>query len=447
MFLFAIISCKSQAQDELLTRNVVTGLDTPWEILWGPDNYIWITERYGRISRLNPETGELIELISISEVLEDGERGLMGLALHPEFETNPWVYTIYTYGTTSDTKIKLVRYIYDGAKLHTPEIIIDNILGWWNHDGSRIWIDPDDMTLFMTMGDAAKPDLAQDHKSLNGKTLRMNLDGSIPDDNPYPNSYIWTTGNRNAQGLVVANGIMYSSEHGPSSDDELNIIYKGRNYGWPTVKGFCDTQQEKIYCADSNVVEPIAAWTPTLAVAGIDYYNSDLIPEWKNSILMTTLKAATLVQIKLTEDGLQMDYEKNFFSGKYGRLRDICISPDGRVFIATSNKDGRGSPAQVDDRIIEISSSSTSNEESGSGFNQLKVSPNPSEKGFLFENIENAESLSIINSLGQIVYNSELNDQQFYWSGRSRYGSILPSGIYSAIFYGKKIELIKLIIN
>lgn len=354
LFLFLLFQ-ESKSQD-LQLRDVLTGLDTPWEILWGPDNYIWLTERYGRISKVNPETGELQELISLTDVFEDGERGLMGMALHPDFINYPKVYTIYTYKTQNNsTLIKLISLDYDGTKLHSPRIIFDSIPGAWNHDGARLWIDTD-LTIYISMGDAAVPDRSQQMNSLNGKILRMNLDGTIPQDNPFPNSYIWSLGHRNPQGLVKYEGILYSSEHGANTDDELNIILKGRNYGWPNVEGYCNTTNEKAFCGQNNVVEPIAAWTPTIAVAGIDFYNHNAITEWNNSILAVALKSAVLVQNKLSEDRTKVVSQKMYFQNQFGRLRDLCISPDGRVFIATSNKDGRGNPKAQDDRIIEIKS-------------------------------------------------------------------------------------------
>ena len=183
----------------------------------------------------------------------------------------------------------------------------------------------------------------------------MNLDGGVPEDNPFQGSYVWTWGHRNAQGLVISpSGLMYSSEHGPSNDDEVNIIEKGRNYGWPNVEGFCDEPTESQFCADSNVMEPIAAWTPTLAVAGTDFYHHAAIPEWQNSLLVTSLKASSLTALKLSADGRSVITEEIFFEDWFGRLRDICISPDGRVFLAVSNRDGRGSVHAGDDRIVEI---------------------------------------------------------------------------------------------
>jgi glucose/arabinose dehydrogenase len=144
----------------------------------------------------------------------------------------------------------------------------------------------------------------------------------------------------------MVNGKIYSSEHGPTTDDEINIIEKGRNYGWPDVHGYCNESGEQTFCTASNVKEPIEAWTPTIATSGLDYYNNDLIPQWKNSLLLATLKDATLYQLKLDNTSGDISNSNTFFKNKYGRLRDICISPEGKVYICTSN----GS----NDKIIEL---------------------------------------------------------------------------------------------
>jgi len=203
-----------------------------------------------------------------------------------------------------------------------------------------------DLKLFISTGDASNQSTPQNINALNGKIHRINLDGSIPSDNPFPRSSIWTYGHRNPQGLVFANNILYSSEHGPSSDDEINIIEKGRNYGWPKVEGLCNEPAERIFCLANNVKEPIYSWTPTEAVCGLDYYNNNLIPQWKNSLLLCTLKGSKLIQLRLSSNGTSILSGAEFLDGNYGRLRDVCISPDGKVYICTSN--GR-------DKIIEIS--------------------------------------------------------------------------------------------
>jgi glucose/arabinose dehydrogenase len=346
------------AQNNLQTRTVAGNLDTPWEILWGPDNFIWVTERYGRISRINPQTGEVSEVMIVSEVVERGEGGLLGMVTDPDFDTNNYFYVAYNYyAPGNDYREKIVRFTYNPATgmAGNPFTLIENIDGANNHNGCRMVISPDKKLIFST-GDAQVTSTSQNLSSLNGKKLRINLDGTIPEDNPIENSPVWTWGHRNAQGMVYSpdGKVLYSSEHGPSSNDEINIISRGRNYGWPNVEGFCDNAFESDFCNANNVAEPIFAWTPTLAVAGIDFYNSDLIPEWKNSLLVSSLKAGRITQLKLNENGTEVLGATDHFTGKFGRLRDLCISPDGKVYVAVSNRDGRGAPAAQDDRIIEI---------------------------------------------------------------------------------------------
>ncbi len=360
------------------TTTLIGGLDTPWEILWGPDNYLWITERYGRVSRIDPLSGTLTEILTIADVYEDQEAGLLGMALHRDFENKPLVFLVYTYREESRTKEKLVQYSYHNGLLDSPVILLEDIQGASFHIGSRIAIDTNNC-IFLTTGDATETSLAQDPGSLSGKILKMKIDGSIPPDNPDPGSYVWSLGHRNPQGLVISpSGKIYSSEHGPDSDDELNIIRRGGNYGWPVVEGYCDNESEIGFCDTNNVRQPILAWTPTLAVAGIDYYTSDAIPFWHNSILMACLKAQKLVAVHLDEEGNTALNESSFFQNAFGRLRDVCISPDGVVYLAVSNKDGRGIPKNVDDRIIQIGKAEGQGLFSPSHDNKLLIYPNPS---------------------------------------------------------------------
>ncbi len=358
---FILTSLSAQTPD-LETRDVITNLDTPWEILWGPDNRIWFTERPGRVSRMDPETGSRKVILTITDVHEQSESGLLGMALHPDFPDSPYVFLVYNYLSGSAIKERVVRYTWSVDTLTDRRLLIEDLQGNGNHNGSRLVATPDDK-LLVTTGDAQVTSLAQNHASLSGKILRMNLDGTVPSDNPWPNApgrsgYLYTTGHRNPQGLYLAsNGILYSSEHGPNNDDEINIITPGRNFGWPTVQGFCNQPAEQTFCNDSNVVEPIFAWTPTIATAGIEYYDNPAIPEWRNSLLLVTLKEQDLRQLKLSPDGRQIVSEAIFFNNQWGRLRDLCVSPDGRVFIATSERDGRGSPVTGDDRIVEVKNS------------------------------------------------------------------------------------------
>jgi aldose sugar dehydrogenase len=361
LFLFCMVlqtACNGENSNEqpdpLLTEAALTdkvlteGLNHPWELAWGPDNHIWITERGGKVSRINPANGVLTTVATIDEVDARGEGGLLGMALHPDFTTNPEVFLVYNYSKAGTYTEKVVKYTYNGSTLKNPVILIDDISASNIHNGSRLLISPD-LKLFITTGDAANGASAQDINDLNGKVLRINLNGSIPADNPVSGNPVWSFGHRNAQGLVIANNKLYSSEHGPSTDDEINFIEKGANYGWPNVHGFCDEAGEQTFCSQNNVVEPLKAYTPTIAVSGMDYYNNGQIPQWKNSLLVATLKDNTLYQYKLNDAGDEITEANEFYRGKYGRLRDVLVAPNGKVYLATSN----GS----NDKVIEISRS------------------------------------------------------------------------------------------
>jgi aldose sugar dehydrogenase len=202
------------------------GLHYPWEILWGPDGHIWMTEREGRISRIDPVTGKLTPLLQVPGTVARGEGGLLGMVLHPRFADTPHLFVACNYEGPKGYKEKIIRYTYNGSGLVDPLVIFDNIEAAYIHNGCRLLILPDNTLLFST-GDAANQSLPQNKSSVNGKMLRIHLDGSIPADNPMPGSPVWSLGHRNAQGLVLANGILYSSEHGPDTDDELNILEKG----------------------------------------------------------------------------------------------------------------------------------------------------------------------------------------------------------------------------
>lgn len=338
---FCAFSCKKDEKEDntpaTINHRVLTeSLSFPWEILWGPDNFIWMTEKGGKISRVNPANGAVTPVFTIAEVKSQNEGGLLGMALHPSFSANPHVYVVYNYDKAGSYREKIVRFTYNGSSLTSPLIILDDIEASSIHNGSRLLISPD-LKLFITTGDASNTSLSQNSNSLNGKILRLNLDGTIPSDNPSASSAIWSKGHRNAQGLVFAGNVLFSSEHGPDIEDEINIIEKGRNYGWPDVRGLCNESGEQSFCSTNNVKESIKSWTPTIATCGIDFYDRDLIPQWKNSLLMATLKDSRLIQLKLNDARTAISETTDFFTNAYGRMRDVCISPEGKVFICTSN--------------------------------------------------------------------------------------------------------------
>jgi glucose/arabinose dehydrogenase len=346
----------SSTPEGLRVETVVSGLDTPWDLAWGPDGQIWVTERGGRISRVNPASGQRTTAGQLPDVAESGESGLMGIAFHPDFATEPWVYASHSYSAGGGLRNRLVRARWDGQALGPPEVLLGDIPGSGIHDGSRLVVGPDRL-LYMTTGDAASANLAQDRNSLAGKVLRLTLSGQPAPGNPLGTA-VYSLGHRNPQGLVFhpTTGALYSTEHGPGDNDEVNRIIGGRNYGWPTVHGLCDDDvgTERAFCQANDVLEPLAAWTPTIAPAGADIYVADLIPGWTGSLLFTTLKGAAVYRLLLSADGQRVTDRETLFEGQFGRLRDVLVAPDGAVYFATSNRDGRGNPSADDDRILRV---------------------------------------------------------------------------------------------
>ena len=316
---------------------IYTGLDIPWEIIYGPDGFIWTTERKGIISRIDPVAHTKTVILNIvSSVYQNSESGLLGMALHPDFATTPEVFLAYTYGSFSNIKEKVVKYTYNGTSLVNEVILIDNIIGNTTHNGSRIAILPDNTLLFST-GDAQNQSLPQDVNELNGKVLRINLDGTIPADNAFAGNPVYTYGHRNVQGILQhPNGKIYVSEHGASTDDEFQILESGRNYGWPSVEGFCDPGGEETFCNANNVMEPLVAWTPTNAPSDMVYYENPLFPEFDGRVLMTVLKDKRIIAMDLSADGLSVADEDHYLINQFGRLRDICVGPQKEVYLATN---------------------------------------------------------------------------------------------------------------
>lgn len=335
---------------------IASGLNVPWEIAWGPDNTIWITEQSGSISRIDPESGRKKVLLVIPNVWRKRTSGLLGMALSPDMKNEPFVFLDYAFQKDSVSFSRLVRYTYSNDTLINPLVLLE-IPARDSHFGSRISISPDKKIIWAT-GDAQIDGAAQDTASLNGKILRLNMDGTLPSDNPIKGSFVWAWGFRNMQGLVYSpGGNLYTSEHGDANDDEINLIQKNRNYGWPDVQGMANLPGEEIFHQKHLTIDPLKIWTPTIAPAGLDYYDNKTIPEWDRSLLLVTLKAQSLRVLGLNENGNAVISEKVYLEKAYGRLRDLCISPAGDVYISTSNRDwnpSQGYPKENDDRIIKI---------------------------------------------------------------------------------------------
>lgn len=325
----------------------VSGLVIPWEMRFLPDGRIFVTERPGRVrvvenGQLRPEP-----VATIPDVAHEGEGGLLGLALDPDFAANHWVYLYYTYPAGGGLANKVVRYTETNNTLVDPVVILDGIPAASIHDGGRIAFGPDGK-LYVTTGDAAVPELAQDLGSLAGKILRINPDGSIPPDNPFPGSPVYSYGHRNPEGLAWQPGTdaLYSTEHGPSGHDEVNLIQPGANYGWPAMRG---TE------GPSNGYTPpvIESGGNTWAPAGATFVEGTTFPQWTGSLLFGSLRGTTLWRLDIP-GGSSPPALEPIISDDYGRLRDVVEGPDGNLYILTSNRDGRGSPADDDDRILRI---------------------------------------------------------------------------------------------
>lgn len=328
-------------------EEVATGLDTPWEMAFAPDGRIFVTQRPGQLRVI--ENGQLRAepVATVPDVVESGEGGLLGLVLAPDFATSGNFYVYHTY-RDNGTRNRLVRYTLTdraGARgLGDQQIILADIPGAGNHNGGRIKFGPDGK-LYVCNGDAANPALAQDRNSLAGKILRLEPDGSIPADNPIPGSPVYSYGHRNPQGLAWQPGTnqLYATEHGPSSNDEVNRIVPGGNFGWPTITG---TQ------TGQGLIAPVATsgsgdtWAPS----GATFVAANTFPQLRGSLLFAGLRSTTLWQ--LTVDG--QTRLTPLLSDEYGRLRAVSEGPDGNLYVLTSSLDGRGRPAENDDRLLRL---------------------------------------------------------------------------------------------
>ncbi len=342
IFILSMLFVRAQSSITIGTTTVgvqtlVSNLDIPWEIIYGPDDKIWTTERKGIVSRIDPNTGAKDVILNItSQVYQTAESGMLGMALHPDFSNTPEVFLAYTYSGSSGVTERIVKYTYDGSGLINETVLVDGIQGNTTHIGCRLFILPD-MTMLASTGDAQDPPSSQDLQSLSGKILRMNLDGSIPTDNPYPNSYVYSFGHRNVQGIAVGpQGKMYLSEHGATTDDEFQLLEENRNYGWPNVEGFCDQSGEQTFCSANNVKEPLTVWTPTVAPSDILFYDNPGFPEFHNRMLMTVLKDKKIIAMELSADGEAFVGEEHYLTNQFGRLRDICVGPNKEIYLAAN---------------------------------------------------------------------------------------------------------------
>lgn len=334
---------------------VQSGLVTPWDIAFTPDGRMLVTERRGTVQVFAGATPGAAKLatLAVDGVREQGEAGLMGLAVDPGFAANGFVYVCATrvVPPAATPVNQVLRYKLAGASWSFDGYVIrDGMRAGGNHDGCRIRFDGSNH-LWVTMGETGVPSLAQDPSSLNGKVLRVNPDGGIPGDNPLlpgapGRTAIYTWGNRNPQGIAFSGTDAYEVEHGENDDDEINFIEPGVNYGWPLF--------HQSGGAARGMRDPI--WSSggvTFATSGAAFVFGPDWGAWSGSLFVCALKDSSLRRFSVTPT---LATERDvLLKSKYGRLRAATQGPDGALYVSTSNRDGRGTPVGSDDRIIRVS--------------------------------------------------------------------------------------------
>ncbi len=334
-------------------ETIASGLEVPWGFAWLPNKDLLVTERPGRVRII--ESGKLRAepVFTVPDVEPTGESGLMDISLDPEFATNGFVYLAYSYNKEGK-RVKVVRYKFANNTFSDATTIVDGIPGAPNHSGMRCRFGPD-RKLYVTTGDSTDWNLAQKMDSLAGKTLRLNGDGTIPEDNPFIKTpgarpEIWTLGNRNAQGLAwqPGTGLLFETEHGPSffegrgsGGDEVNILESGKNYGWPEIH---HTDKK------AGMESPLLEYTPACAPGSAMFYDGTVFPAFKGNFFFGCLGGKRIIRVVL--DGRKVTAQENLLENTYGRIREMEQGPDGYIYFSTSNRDGRGAAAKDDDRIM-----------------------------------------------------------------------------------------------
>jgi glucose/arabinose dehydrogenase len=325
-------------------------LEVPWEMVFLPNGRALVTERPGRIRIITD--GKLREApYATIRVADIGEGGLMGLALHPDYPARPYLYVMYTRRDGIRLYNRVERLKDTGSTAVPDRVIVDRIPGARYHNGGRIAFGPDRM-LYVCTGDARKPERAQDLNDLGGKILRYTSEGAIPGDNPFENSPVYAYGLRNPQGLAwdAKTGTLFASDHGPSGefglhgDDSIKVIVKGGNYGWPRALGDVSPMP---------FIAPVIFWTEATPPAGMVFFRGDLY--------VATLKSEALIRVGVARKGkgyevlsIQRLFAQGPSKGQYGRLRAAVAGPGNRLYLLTSNRDGRGSVQKGDDKVLQL---------------------------------------------------------------------------------------------
>ena len=343
-----------QSQTSFKVETVVSNLEVPWSIVWAPDGRMIFTERPGRVRVFQNGKLQTQPLFVVPDVDTGGETGLMSVALHPQFQSNRFIYLSYGY-TSNGEFVRVVRYRDTPNGFTDRKVIIENIPSAQFHAGCRLRFGPDGK-LYITTGDATDRNLAQQLNSIAGKILRLNDDGTIPSDNPFvgrtdARAEIFAYGSRNAQGIDFQPGsnLLFLTEHGPSGfdgpggGDEVNIIERGKNYGWPVIHH----RQTR-----AGMEAPLLEYTPACAPASGAFYRGRALARFTGDFFFGCLRGEGLQRVVL--DGRRVVNNVRLFRGAYGRIREVAEGPDGALYFSTSNRDGRGSPAADDDRIMRV---------------------------------------------------------------------------------------------
>lgn len=341
--LLALLGCGSEDGDderrsgpreEPRVRTIATGLEAPWEIAFLPDGRALITERPGRVRLLSRDGRLQASPVASVDVAAVGEGGLLGLAVDPRFEENGFVYLYRTVESGNE----VARYRFVDSRLVEEAVLVRGIEAAAIHDGGRLRFGPDGFLYFST-GDAAQDGLAQDPGSLNGKILRL-APAAFRGAGGRPEVY--SLGHRNPQGFDWQRGRMVASEHGPDGDDEVNVLRRGANYGWPEIRG----EQTR-----EGMVAPVNVYSDSIAPSGAAFVRRSG-SAWSGDFLMACLVGERLQRVRL--EGSRVVEDEALFEGRFGRLRTVVEGPDGGLYVLTSNRDSRGSPGEDDDRVLRI---------------------------------------------------------------------------------------------
>jgi glucose/arabinose dehydrogenase len=328
---------------------VTDGLDHPWGLAFLPNGDILITERRGTLRMVR--SGELLSepVAGLPPISQHGQGGLLDVALHPDFSANRLVYLSYAGRGDDGYSTEVLRGRLEGLALTDTEVIFRATpkTNGKRHFGSRLLFGPDGK-LYVSLGDRGDRPSAQDLSSHNGSLLRLNPDGSVPEDNPFvgrddARPEIWTLGNRNMQGMALRpNGQIWTHEHGPQGGDEVNLMRAGVNYGWPVItygRNYGIGTKIGEGTEKEGMAQPVYKWVPSIAPSGMTFYTGDAFPEWQGDLFVGSLKFGLLVRLAL--DGDEVVAEERMLDDAYGRIRAVAQGPDGLLWLLTDERNGR----------------------------------------------------------------------------------------------------------